>query len=455
MGYNSFFSNILARIVLLLLTIFGLAWLFINQERFFTLIFLGLLVILQILLLFSYLNRTNQNLARFLLLLTQEDTSVVLWKDKVERTFQGLHHSFEKVNQEIGRIRMEKEKGTILLQRTMDHMSTGIMAADVDGRIEIINSEALKIFRLPRLNHLTELDQVDPAFTQALVGLKYDSGNIQHLINEKGEKLPLLVRVSLLKLEEKTLRIYSIQNIKTELEANEINSWQKMTRVLSHEISNSLTPISTLGAGIHRKLSQGMRDKKGGLVLNPDAADDLIKSAELIEQRGNNLVEFMEQYKSFSRLPEPVLKKVGVESFFESLNLFFKEDMTKYGIDFKVDMADATLCIHADSKLFEQAFINLIRNATEALKDQESGVIELKAGMDADRKVALSISDNGPGIPVEIQSQIFIPFFTTKRGGSGIGLSLVRKVVSMSGGSITFQSEPGGGTKFHISMPGC
>ncbi len=453
MAYNSFFTNILARITLLLLTIFGLAWLFINQERFFTLIFLGLLVILQILLLFSYLNRTNQNLARFLLLLTQEDTSVLLWKDKVERTFQGLHHSFEKVNQEISRIRMEKEKGTILLQRTMDHMSTGILVADTDGKVEIVNSEALKVFRLPRLNYLTELDQVDPVFTQSLVELKYDSGNILRLKNEDGEKLPLLVRVSLLKLEEKTLRIYSIQNIKTELEANEINSWQKMTRVLSHEISNSLTPISTLGAGIHRKLSQGLRDKKGGLVLNPDAADDLIKSAELIEQRGNNLVEFMEQYKSFSRLPEPVLKKVGVESFFESLNLFFKEDMTNYGIDFKVDLADTTLCIHADSKLFEQAFINLIRNAMEALKDQESGVIELKAGMDVDRKVALSISDNGPGIPVEIQSQIFIPFFTTKRGGSGIGLSLVRKVVSMSGGSITFQSEPGGGTKFHISLP--
>jgi two-component system nitrogen regulation sensor histidine kinase NtrY len=453
MAYNSFFSNILARITLLLLTIFGLAWLFINQERFFTLIFLGLLVILQILLLFSYLNRTNQNLARFLLLLTQEDTSVVLWKDKVERTFQGLHHSFEKVNQEISRIRMEKEKGTILLQRTMGHMSTGILVIDTDGKVEIVNSEALKVFRLPRLNYLTELDQVDPAFTQSLVELKYDSGNILHLKNEEVEKLPLLVRVSLLKLEEKTLRIYSIQNIKTELEANEINSWQKMTRVLSHEISNSLTPISTLGAGIHRKLSQGLRDKKGGLVLNPDAADDLIKSAELIEQRGNNLVEFMEQYKSFSRLPEPVLQKVEVESFFESLNLFFKEDMTTYGIDFKVDLADTTLCIHVDSKLLEQAFINLIRNATEALKDQESGVIELKAGMNEERKVALSISDNGPGIPKEIQSQIFIPFFTTKRGGSGIGLSLVRKVVSMSAGSITFQSEPGGGTTFHISMP--
>jgi two-component system nitrogen regulation sensor histidine kinase NtrY len=453
MAYNSFFSNILARITLLLLTIFGLAWLFINQERFFTLIFLGLLVILQILLLFSYLNRTNKNLARFLLLLTQEDTSVVLWKDKVERTFQGLHHSFEKVNQEISRIRMEKEKGSILLQRTMDHLSTGILVADTDGKVEIVNSEALKVFKLSRLNHLTELDQVDPVFTQALVELKYDSGNILHLKNEEGEKLPLLVRVSLLKLEEKTLRIYSIQNIKTELEANEINSWQKMTRVLSHEISNSLTPISTLGAGIHRKLSQGLRDKKGGLVLNPDAADDLIKSAELIEQRGNNLVEFMEKYKSFSRLPEPVLQKVEVESFFESLNLFFNEDMTNYGIDFKVDLADTTLCIHADSKLFEQAFINLIRNATEALKDQESGVIELKAGTDADRNVALSISDNGPGIPAEIQSQIFIPFFTTKRGGSGIGLSLVRKVVSMSGGSITFQSEPGVGTTFHISVP--
>ncbi len=350
---------------------------------------------------------------------------------------------------------MEKEKGTILLQRTVDHMSTGIMAVDADGRIEIVNIEALKIFNIPRLNHLAELKQLDSGFTQTLSELKYDSGNIIHFNNQDGEESPLLVSASLLKLEEMTLRIYSIQNIKTQLEANEIDSWQKMTRVLSHEISNSVTPISTLGAGIHRKLTQGMRDRRGGLVLNPDAANDLIKSAELIEQRGNNLVDFMEQYKSFSRLPEPVLQKVGIESFFDSLKLLFKEDMTKCGLEFKVNLVDSTMCIQADPKLFEQAFINLIRNAMDAIKDQESGVVELKAGVEEERKVILRISDNGQGIPQEIQSQIFIPFFTTKRGGSGIGLSIVKKVVSMSGGSITFQSIPGRGTEFRLSMPRC
>lgn len=455
MAYNSFFSNIVARITLLLLTMIGLAYLITLQQRFFTLIFLGMLVIIQIVLLFTYLNRTNKNLARFLLLLTREDTSVVLWKDKVEKTFQGLHHSFEKVNEEISRIRMEKEKGSILLQGTMDHMRTGILAVDADGGVEIVNMEALKIFGLSNLQQFSELDQVDPGLTQSLLGLKYESGNIIHVKMPAGEEVPLLIRISLLKLEEKTLRIYTIQNIKTQLEASEIESWQKMTRVLSHEISNSVTPISTLGAGIHRKLTQGERVPKGGLFLNTDIASDLLKSAELIEQRGNHLVEFMEHYKSFARLPEPVPDNLEIGSFFDSLNLFFNEDMLKRGIKLKVELSDTSLCILADPRLIEQTFINLIRNAMEALGDHQSGVIELKAGKVGERKVSLDISDNGQGIAPENLSQIFIPFFTTKRGGSGIGLSIVKKVVSMSGGTITYQSEVGRGTVFHITMPGC
>jgi len=252
-----------------------------------------------------------------------------------------------------------------------------------------------------------------------------------------------------------TLRIYTIQNIKTQLEASEIESWQKMTRVLSHEISNSVTPISTLGAGIHRKLTQGERVQEGGLFLNTDTAFDLLKSAELIEQRGNHLVEFMEHYKSFARLPEPEPEKVEIKSFFDSLILFFNEDIIKRGIKLNVEPGDSHLCIHADPRLIEQTFINLIRNAMDAIGDKDYGLIELKAGEVGERKVILEISDNGQGIDPDILSQIFIPFYTTKRGGSGIGLSIVKKVVSMSGGTITYQSEVGQGTVFRITLPAC
>lgn len=453
MAYNSFFTNILIRILLLLLTITGLAYLFVIHERFFTLLFLALMMVVQTLLLFSYLNRTNQNLARFLLLLTQEDTSVVLWKERVERTFQGLHHSFEKVNEEITRIRLEKEQGTILLQRTIDHMGTGILVTDHTGQVEIVNEAVLKIFGITRLQHLDELDQIQESTSLFFSNLKHDSGNIIRLLKGGSEELPLLVRVSLLRLEERNLRLYAIQNIRTQMEANEIESWQKMTRVLSHEISNSVTPISTLGTGIHRKLSQGERDKEGGLILNAGATNDLLKSSELIEQRGNALVEFMEHYKSFARLPEPVPELLTLEVFFDGLNRYFIEDMSRLGIRFETELTIPSPKLLVDPALLEQAFINLIRNAMDALKDQNDGVILLKAFQENNNFVIMEVWDNGPGIPAEIQSQVFIPFFTTKQGGSGIGMSIVKKIVLMSGGIIDFYSLPGGGTKFVVKLP--
>lgn len=453
MTYNSYYTNILVRLLLLVLSITGFAYLFVLNERFFTILFLALLAILQTILLFNYLNRTNRNLARFLLLLTKEETSVVLWKDKIERTFQGLHHSFKQVNEEISRIRLEKERGSILLQRTIDHMSTGILVTEESGRVEIINDAALQAFGVNHMDNMAELDSQQSGLSGELSGLKYESGNVIHFRRNGTDTTPLLVRVSRLLLEGKELRLYAIQNIKTQLEANEIESWQKMTRVLSHEISNSVTPISTLGAGIHRKLSQGKRDHEGRLVIGKAAVSDLLKSSELIEQRGNSLVEFMEHYKHFSRLPDPVPVKLGVQGFFEKLDLIFSEDLKTLGIRFEHESDPQDLSIRADPKLLEQAFINLIRNAADALEDRKEGFIRLKAYRGSHRKVFLEISDNGPGIPEEIRSQVFIPFFTTKPGGSGIGMSIVRKIILSSGGSVYFQSEPDRGTKFVVKMP--
>jgi len=430
----------------------GLAYLFVLNDRFFTLLFLALLAIVQTIFLFMFLNRTNRNLARFLLLLTQEDTSVIAWKDQVERTFKGLHHSFRKVNEEISRIKLEKEKGSILLNGIIQHMNTGILAIDDSGRVEVVNDAALRTLGVNHMEHIQDLERIQEGISGLFSDLKYDSGNVIHVRKEGGYEVPVLVRVSLLKLEERTLRLYSIQDITSQLEANEIESWQKMTRVLSHEISNSVTPISTLGAGIHRKLSQGKSGKVKGLAIGENSARDLLQSSELIQDRCNALVEFMEHYKSFSRLPDPVPEKIDVAGFFESLELLFREEVEKQGIRLEFKTADPPLNMRADQKLLEQAFINLVRNSMEALKDRDDGVIHLEAERREGNRILIQVRDNGPGIPSEIQSQVFIPFFTTKPGGTGIGMSIVRKVILVSGGSIHFHSTPGD-TKCVIQIP--
>jgi len=454
MAYNSYFANVVSRLVFLLATFIGMAYLLVNTSRFFSVFFLSALAIIQTISLIYFLNKTNRNLARFLLLLTEEDTSVIAWKDQVEKTFQGLHHSFKSVNEEINRIRLEKETGSILLQNVIDHIPTGIFVVDENGVIELVNDEALRIFDIRRLERLEELDRVQDDLSNKLFKLRYDSGNILHLKTDGDDQIPVLVRVSAFKLGEKKLKLYSLQGIKNELEANEIESWQKLTRVLAHEIFNSVTPISTLGAGIHRKLTLASKDRRGEMHLSSSVVDDLLQSAELIESRSNALVDFTEHYKSFTSLPEPVPEKIDASGFFESLGLFFHDDLERLKIEINQLAEEENLNICADRGLLEQAFINLVRNSMEAMEGQENGTITFKAFHQNDR-VVIELSDNGPGIPKDIQPQVFIPFFTTKSTGTGIGMSIVRKIVIMSGGSIKFNSEPGKGTRFIIDLPAC
>jgi len=453
MVYNSFQTNILTRITLLVVNITALAFLYVRHERFFTLVFLALLAILQIVLLFVYLNKTNRNLARFLLLLTYEDTSVVHWKDKVEKTFHGLHHSFKKVNDEINRIRLEKEKGSILLKGIIQHMETGIMVVDESGRVEVINDTALQTLGVSQLEFFSDLDRNQQGISQALSKLKYDSGNVIRYQKEGLEEAQLLVKVSMLKLEDRSLRVYSIQDIKSQLEANEIESWQKMTRVLSHEISNSVTPISTLGDGIYMKLKQGRNDAQDRLIIEKDAANDLLQSSELIQHRSDALVEFMEHYKNFSRLPNPMPGKIVLAEFLEGLELLFAEDLKNQGIRFAFELQDPSMVIHADKNLMEQAFINLVRNSIDALRGRRNGIIQIQASSSENRHLKLEISDNGPGISPEHESQVFIPFFTTRQKGTGIGLSIVRKIINMHGGTILVDSRKDRGCTFIIRLP--
>jgi len=453
MVYNSFQTSILTRIVLLVANLMAFSFLVIRQERFFTLLFLAILALLQIILLFVYLNRTNRNLARFLLLLTHENTSVIEWKDRVEKTFRGLHHSFRKVNEEINRIRLEKEEGSILLKGIIQQVEAGIIAVDEQGRVEVVNDQAKHILGVTRLERFSDLDRIQEGISQVLSNLKYDTGNIIRYSNAGAEERHLLVRVSMLKLEDRSLKIFSLQDIKSELEANEIDSWQKMTRVLSHEISNSVTPISTLGEGIHLKLNKGRKDSEGRLIIEKNETGDLLKSSELIQQRSNGLVEFMEHYKNFARLPDPVPGQVVISEFFEGLIRLFSEDNRAKGIVIESEITRPGLAVRADQNLLEQAFINLVRNATEALTEQEDGRIRLVAKREGEHQVSLMVSDNGPGIPEENRPHVFIPFFTTKRGGSGIGMSIVKKIIVMSGGTIDLSTMQGSGTTFITKLP--
>ena len=452
MVFNSYYLNILLRILLIYANNFGFFDFLIRGDRFFTILLLGILFILQVIWLFHYVKSVNRTLSRFLLTLGEKETMVLPLQQKVEKTFKGLQHSFEKLNQEIGKMRLEKEYASVLIQRTVDQLGSGIMVWKEGGEVELVNRAGLKQLALDQLDDMQQLDTAYPGIRDKLEGMEGGQRTIINLYRS-GIRTPFVFRSTRLLLGDKSLQLVSFQSIAEELEEHEMVSWEKLIRVLSHEVSNSVTPITTLGANIKKRMGSVLSGKRTTYELEAGLAMDIQRSADLIEQRGLRLIDFVAQYKTLMKIPEPRITAVGLQDFLSDICSLCGnfESAAAYQIFCEVNPPSLTLGI--DRKLMEQVLINLVRNAVEAIPAGKEGRIELSASIGPDEFIHLQVRDNGEGIPHEILEQVFIPFFTTKEKGSGIGLSLSRRIVNLHGGSIHINSEPGKGTSIVARFP--
>jgi signal transduction histidine kinase len=230
-------------------------------------------------------------------------------------------------------------------------------------------------------------------------------------------------------------------------------SYERLIRVLGHEVSNSVTPITTLGANIKKRMGSVLTGRKAAYELTAEVANDIRRSADLIEHRGLRLIDFVTQYKTMMKMPEPRLQPVGLKEFLDDICSLCDqfESVSTYRISCRVSPSGLTASI--DRKLMEQALINLVRNAVEALPAGRDGEIGVHASREADETLSIQVIDNGKGIPPEILEEVFIPFFTTKEKGSGIGLSISRRIVNLHGGSIHIGPGSQKGTSITIRLP--
>lgn len=262
--------------------------------------------------------------------------------------------------------------------------------------------------------------------------------------------LQLAIYATEFKIRMQRIILVSIQNIQSELEEQEMAAWQKLIQVLTHEIMNSITPIASLSSTINELLKDIDTTDNKPQMIDDETVIDIRNSLRTINRRSTGLIHFVESYRNLTNIPKPKFNIISVKEIFNNVHLLMENDLKMKGIECVIDISSNSLELTADEELIEQVLINLVKNAIHALSNKENAKIILRAFLDKRGRIAVQVIDNGQGILKEVIDKIFVPFFTTKPDGSGIGLSLSKQILRMHGGTLTAQSKPNIETNFTL-----
>jgi nitrogen fixation/metabolism regulation signal transduction histidine kinase len=400
--------------------------------------------------LFYFMDRSNRDLQNLLLSLKHKDFSQSVATRFSEKSFRELQDTFNEIRNVYLDASIEREVHYQYLQYIINHINVTLICIRSDGTITLFNPAARKMLGVTSPDHFSIIKNISAELYDIIQKLNSGQSELIRLIL-RGELMHLSVYVTEFKLQEKAHKLVSIQNIKEELENQELESWQKLIRVLTHEIMNSVTPISSLSSAINDMLTEESGERKPLDQIPVDDLDDMYKSIKTIEDRSKGLLNFVSHYKDLTRLPHPVFMNIKVEDLFDHITSLMKKEMEKHEITFEVQSEGSDLAIYADKDMILQVLINLLTNARDALEGRNNKMIRL-AGFRVREKTFIQVTDNGTGIDPESIDKVFIPFYTTRKKGSGIGLSLARQIMRLHKGSIYFTTREGKGTTFTLEF---
>jgi len=404
----------------------------------------------QVVVLIRYLNKINRKLEDFFIAHLSGEVTSAFIKSRKEQEFKQLYHYFDELNTKLENARIENEISSTYFKTLVDHAAVGLIAFRDDGKIEFLNDAARKIFGIHVIKNLDRLDQFKEGLSVHMLNLTSNKTELVPVII-KGELIQLATRKVQFHTGKMTIHLVSLQNIKPELEQKEVESWQRLIRVLTHEIMNSITPITSLVASLTRIF----REKETGKIKKPEeltsqAIEKTLKGLDLVEGRGSGLVQFVQNYREVTRLPKPHFQVVNVKDILQQVAILGENQIPEKQVRIIIECQPSIL-FQADPGLMGQVLINLIKNALEAVEHTDQPLIKLTGQSNQDHTI-IEVEDNGPGIPPGVLEDIFVPFFTTKEKGSGIGLSLSRQIVRLHGGSLEAYSVPGKKTVFTIKI---
>jgi len=441
-------SPVLPRVAFLAASLFLFTFFaFSRGDWFYSLIFLAV-SLYQIKLLIEYLDRSNENIASFLDSIQFDDLSYSFKTESDDPAVKRLHLELNEAMLKLRNSRREKDSEFLFFKNIVMHVGIGLIIFKEDGKIEIFNSAARKLLKINRAENVNDLKVVSETLVNVFEKLKTGGRELVRL--KIGEELVQLSIYAIeLTLRGENVKLISIQNIQSELEEKEMEAWQNLVRVLTHEIMNSVTPISSLAGIVEEELKPYVTDGTEE-PLTKDQLSDIHLSLQTISKRSDGLIHFVKEFRSLTSIPKPKPVQLNIRNLLDELSMLHKRDLSDKNIQLVISIYPEDLTISADKNMVEQVLINLLRNAIQAFEDQENKVIEIRASVNEKSRAVISVKDNGTGIDPEAMEKIFIPFFTTKKTGSGIGLSLSRQIMRQHQGTLTVKSTVGKGTEFFM-----
>ena len=406
---------ILFHVLLILVTAGTGLWLVVSHTGYIIGGILLLCSLFQIGALTRQLNTFNRKIRLFFDAVQDKDNMLYFPEANVGKEQAQLNRSLNRLNDLLARTKGESHKQEHFYQSLLEEVPSGVLAWDASGRIIIANSAAFSLLKCNRLYTETQLAQ---------------------LLNVTGIRKSLSISEKKMILDGETITILSIKDIGDELSDKENESWSKLTHVLTHEIMNTIAPILSL--------SQTLSER-------PDINEKSTRGLRIIQAQSERLMEFTESFRHLSYLPHPEKRRFALTEMLRNLEELLQSDFRERGIRFMLQCVPDPIETDGDPNQLSQVFLNLLKNAMQALEGQADGRIILRVRR-ADR-LQVEIEDNGPGIPEEIREQIFIPFFTTKTEGSGIGLSLCKQIIRQHDGHLSIRESRPGQTIFSLDLP--
>ncbi|WP_420386480.1 sensor histidine kinase [Roseivirga sp.] len=443
MEYKYFRWNIIIRIILLLALGYTAVYVLTSTHFWLVSFWLSLAWVIVLINLIRYVERSRRELAYFLLAIKQGDfTNTYHFKKTSD-----LNYAFHEINQVMQELSREKASNLLYLQTIVEHVRVAVICFDQEYKVKLFNQAAKSLFGKRQASSIKNIETISEPIARVI--MKMGNGERELIkVNLNGQIFNLSMLATEFVLQDQKYKLVSFQDIKSELEAKEIESWQKLIRVLTHEIKNSVIPISTLSEVI----LQMLRSEDGSVdlsKLDQESVEDIVGGIETIESRSKGLAHFVSTYDQLTKIPKPKLNNQNIKPLINNTLKLFKADTDKHNIEICAILTDTQ--INIDSDLIEQVLINLIKNAIEAIRSLDKPSLTLQTE-ELDQEILVTIKDNGEGIPEEILDNIFVPFYSTKEGGSGIGLSLSRQIMRLHKGQLSVETSPSG-TSFTLHFP--